>query len=87
MLRTLRECWLRRDLERDPILDRSGEKFALVSADFAATEGEGDRSLAHWQRAHTAYFERECLRIGRRFTLEAPVLCETFSVVYGDRSS
>jgi uncharacterized protein YhfF len=56
--------------------------FSEVGADFAATEGEGDGSLAYWQRAHTAFFGRECQRLSCEFTLNAPVVCEAFAVVY-----
>jgi uncharacterized protein YhfF len=56
--------------------------FDEVSAEFAATEGEGDGSLEHWQQAHTSYFTRECARIGRTFNRAMPVACETFKVVY-----
>lgn len=56
--------------------------FAEVDANFAAKEGEGDGSLAYWQEVHTASFERMCQRIGREFSPEAPVVCETFAVVY-----
>jgi uncharacterized protein YhfF len=56
--------------------------FSEVDADFAATEGEGDGSLAYWQRAHTAFFGRECQRLGRDFSRSAPVVCERFAVVY-----
>ncbi|MEO8344621.1 MAG: ASCH domain-containing protein [Betaproteobacteria bacterium] len=56
--------------------------FNEVSAEFAATEGEGDGSLAYWRLAHTAYFERECQRIGRVFDPKMPVVCERFAVVY-----
>lgn len=56
--------------------------FCDVDADFAATEGEGDGSLAYWQRAHTAFFGRECQRLGRGFSVSAPVVCERFAVVY-----
>ena len=56
--------------------------FSKVGADFAATEGEGDGSLAYWQRVHTAYFGRECQRLGREFSLSALVACERFAVVY-----
>jgi uncharacterized protein YhfF len=56
--------------------------FSEVDADFAATEGEGDGSLAYWQQAHTAFFGRECERMGREFNVSAPVVCERFGVVY-----
>ncbi len=56
--------------------------FSEVDADFAATEGEGDSSLAYWQRVHTAFFGRECGRLGREFSANMPVVCERFAVVY-----
>jgi uncharacterized protein YhfF len=56
--------------------------FNEVSAEFAATEGEGDGSLAYWRRVHEAYFGRECRRIGRQPTQDMPVVCEHFKVVY-----
>ncbi|EEJ5958670.1 ASCH domain-containing protein, partial [Salmonella enterica] len=34
-------------------------RFNEMSADLAALEGEGDLSLAYWQAAHRAFFERE----------------------------
>ena len=56
--------------------------FENVTAEFAATEGEGDGSLAYWQRTHWAYFTRECQRIGRQPTPTMPIACERFKVVY-----
>ena len=56
--------------------------FKEVSEEFAATEGEGDGSLAYWRRAHEAFFGRECRRIGRQPTQDMPVVCERFEVVY-----
>ncbi|MBL8199410.1 MAG: ASCH domain-containing protein [Chromatiales bacterium] len=56
--------------------------FERVGADFAAAEGEGDGSLAYWQRTHLAFFGRECARIGREFSPSAPVVCERFRVVF-----
>lgn len=56
--------------------------FEAVTAEFAATEGEGDGSLESWRQGHARYFTRECARIGRSFTETMPVACERFRVVY-----
>lgn len=53
-----------------------------VGAEFAAIEGEGDGSLAYWQRIHSAYFARECARLGREPSDTMPILCESFRVVF-----
>jgi uncharacterized protein YhfF len=53
-----------------------------VSAEFAATEGEGDGSLAWWREAHWAYFGRECARLGLTPSPTMPVLCERFRLVW-----
>jgi uncharacterized protein YhfF len=54
--------------------------FDRVGADFAAREGEGDGSLEHWRKAHTAFFRRECARIGREPAPDMPVVCVDFEV-------
>jgi uncharacterized protein YhfF len=44
-------------------------KYNEVDADFARAEGEGDRSLMHWQQAHKNYFSytsKDRQRIFRR---------------------
>jgi uncharacterized protein YhfF len=56
--------------------------FRDVSADFAATEGEGDGSLSFWQAAHRNFFGRACTKAGREFTESMLVACERFAVVY-----
>ena len=56
--------------------------YEEVSAEFAATEGEGDKSLGYWRVAHWAYLGRECARIGLTRDERMPVLCERFEVVY-----
>ncbi|MEO7708748.1 MAG: ASCH domain-containing protein [Caldimonas sp.] len=56
--------------------------YDAVSAEFAATEGEGDGSLAYWRRAHWAYFGRECARIGRTPSFDMPVACERFELIH-----
>lgn len=57
-------------------------RFDEVTAEFAATEGEGDGSLAYWQQAHHAFFTRECERAGRTFSADMLVACERFRVVF-----
>lgn len=56
--------------------------FSEVTAEFAAVEGEGDGSLQYWRMAHTAYFARECARMGRTPSPSMPVACERFRIVY-----
>jgi uncharacterized protein YhfF len=56
--------------------------FRRVGAEFAATEGEGDGSLAYWRRVHDDYFRRECARLGRAFHEDVAVVCEEFEVVF-----
>jgi len=56
--------------------------FESVTESFAATEGEGDKTLQFWKEVHWEYFSRECARMGKTPSLEMPVICETFSVVY-----
>lgn len=56
--------------------------FCEVTAEFAAIEGEGDGSLVFWQRAHRAFFSRECAAAGRKFNESMHVVCERFHVRY-----
>jgi uncharacterized protein YhfF len=56
--------------------------YDQVSAEFAATEGEGDGSLQYWREAHWAYFGRECQRIGRVRDRKMPVVCRRFEVIF-----
>ncbi|WP_240644190.1 ASCH domain-containing protein [Antribacter gilvus] len=55
--------------------------FDEVTEDFAAAEGEDDRSLAMWREGHEAYFRRN-LGEGREFAADMPVLCERFELLY-----
>jgi uncharacterized protein YhfF len=56
--------------------------FEDVGAEFAAAEGEGDRSLAFWREAHWNYFGRVCARLRRERSPRMPVVCERFRVVF-----
>jgi uncharacterized protein YhfF len=51
-------------------------RFGEVDAGFADDEGEGDRSLAFWRRAHTNYFTRR-----GEFAPEMELYCERFRLI------
>jgi uncharacterized protein YhfF len=55
--------------------------FNLVSAEYAAIEGEGDGSLDYWRQGHWRFFSRECARIGREPSQGMPVVCSVFELV------
>ena len=52
-------------------------KFNEMTAEFAYCEGEGDRSLAHWQKVHREFFGEY-----EGFTEEDLLVCEKFEVIY-----
>lgn len=56
--------------------------FNEVDPEFAAVEGEGDRSLAYWREAHADYFRGVCRRLGGTFDDRTPVLCQLFRVIW-----
>jgi len=56
--------------------------FNEVNEDFAHSEGEGDCSLRYWREAHTIYFSRVLPKIGREFSEDMLLVCETFQVIY-----
>ncbi|MFT4116417.1 ASCH domain-containing protein [Bradyrhizobium sp.] len=51
-------------------------RFNEVDAVFAYDEGEGDRSLCYWRRAHRAYFGR----LGK-FREDMMLICERFRLI------
>ena len=53
-----------------------------VDARFAYEEGEGDRSLEYWRDAHWRFFSRTLPDIGREPTMDMPLVCERFRVIY-----
>jgi len=53
------------------------KRYSDVDEDFAAKEGEGDRSLAHWRREHERYFRRL-----NQFSETMELWCEEFVVVF-----
>jgi uncharacterized protein YhfF len=62
-----------------------------VTADFARAEGEhepldlqDELVLEHWRTYHWAYFIRALGAIGRTPSMDMPVLCEHFTVLYAE---
>jgi uncharacterized protein YhfF len=51
-------------------------RFGDVDAGFAYDEGEGDRTLADWREAHTAYFTRR-----GEFSPDMELYCERFKLI------
>ncbi len=56
--------------------------FNQVDPDFAAAEGEGDRSLQYWREAHWRFFTRTLAKIGRQPSPDMPLVCEKFRLIY-----
>ena len=55
-----------------------GRRFGDVDEEFAWTEGEGDRSLSYWRRAHTAFFADE----GTTVDEDTQVVLERFELLW-----
>jgi uncharacterized protein YhfF len=53
-------------------------RFGDVDEEFAWTEGEGDRSLAHWRDAHIRFFASE----GRPVNDDTEVVLERFELLW-----
>lgn len=77
------------------ILDGAGHPRALirttrvrrsrlgdVDEEFAASEGEDDRTLASWRREHERYWRRTLTGTGVEVDDDLEVLMETFEVLY-----
>ena len=62
-------------------------QFGEVGAEFAAAEGEGDRSLDTWRRIHWQWFSEVLPPIGRAQSREMPLVCESFRVRYAEPST
>ena len=56
--------------------------FDEVTAEFAFTEGEGDKSLEYWRRVHWDYYTRVLGKSGQVPDRKMPVAAERFEVVY-----
>ena len=60
----------------------SVQPFKQVSADHAYKEGEGDRTLAYWQKLHENLFSKWLHEVGLHFSQDSLVVLEEFRVAY-----
>jgi uncharacterized protein YhfF len=56
--------------------------FKDISEEHAMIEGEGDKSLDYWRRAHINFFTRELEGMGAEFNEDVLVVFEEFEVVF-----
>ena len=56
--------------------------FKEVTEEFAAKEGEGDKTLSFWRKVHRKFFTLELKEHNKKFYEDMPVICEEFEVVY-----
>lgn len=57
-------------------------QYKDVTPEFAALEGEGDKTLAWWRKAHWDFFSKECLELGISPSEEMLLVLEQFKVVH-----
>lgn len=56
--------------------------FDMVGEDFAAAEGEDDRTLVSWRAEHETYWRRVLEPLGEEFAPDMPVVTERFELLY-----
>ena len=56
--------------------------FKEVTEEFAAKEGEGDKTLSFWRKVHRKVFTLELKEYSKKFSEDMLVVCEEFAVVY-----
>ncbi|MGR5118918.1 ASCH domain-containing protein [Vibrio astriarenae] len=57
-------------------------RYCDVTDEFAAAEGEGDKTLIWWRDAHWQFFSKECVELGIEPSPEMTLVLERFKVVY-----
>jgi len=81
------DCWIVTTCAGDPvcvvrITGVAITPFEEVGETFAASEGEGDLSVAHWRNAHLAYFQHQRQAWGEAWCDDMPIICENFERIY-----
>ena len=55
--------------------------FNEITPEYAEIEGEGDKSLAYWNKVHWDYYTREMNEKGQQPTEDMLLICEQFKTV------
>ena len=58
--------------------------YCQITPEFAQIEGEGDKSLSYWKKAHKAYFLREMNGSNKKFDENMIIVCEYFKTIFLD---
>lgn len=53
-----------------------------ITADFALTEGEGNKSIEYWKKVHWAYYSREMKPFNETPTNNMIIICEYFKTIW-----
>lgn len=56
--------------------------FKNVDSEMAFTEGEGDKSLEYWRKAHISFFERELKNEKINFSEDTEIVFEEFEMIF-----
>lgn len=57
-------------------------KYNEVTAEFAASEGEGDKTLSWWKKAHWDFFSKDCEALNISPSEDMLLVLEHFKTVY-----
>ena len=56
--------------------------FNEVTAEYAAIEGEGDKSLEYWKKSHWEYYTREMEEFDEKPSEDMIIVCEQFKTIF-----
>lgn len=57
-------------------------KWKDITAEYAFVEGEGDKSLAYWKKAHLEYYTKEMKEYGEYPNEDMEIVCEYFESIF-----
>lgn len=62
-------------------------KYKDITEEYAAIEGEGDKTLAYWKKVHWAYYTREMQEKGAQPSMDMTIVCEQFKTVWTQKQA